>query len=50
MFFNSIHKRLQVTLKIEKNNQLDFVDVKLIKDDNKIIFNLYKKIRHLVDT
>jgi len=41
--FNSIHEHLQFTVEIEKDKQLNYLDVKLIRKNEKIIFDSYKK-------
>jgi len=41
--FNSFHDRLQFTLEISKNNRINFLDVTIILDDQRIIFDRYEK-------
>ncbi|CAD6208583.1 GSCOCG00010569001-RA-CDS [Cotesia congregata] len=42
--FNSINKKIQFTMEMEKNNQLPFLDVMIIrKDDNSILTSWYVK-------
>lgn len=41
--FNSIYEHLQFTVEIEKDYQLNYLDVKLIRKNEKIIFDSYKK-------
>jgi len=42
--FNSFHKRLQFTLEISNDDFLNFLDVKIIIDNYRIIFDCYKKL------
>jgi len=41
--FNSFHDRLQFTLEISINNRINFLDVTIILDDQKIVFDRYEK-------
>jgi len=41
--FNSFHVRLQFTLEISINNRINFLDVTIILDDQKISFDRYEK-------
>jgi len=41
--FNSFHERLQFTLEIGINNRINFLDVTIILDDQKILFDRYEK-------
>jgi len=41
--FNSFHSELQFTLETSVNNSINFLDIKIILDDHRIIFDLYKK-------
>jgi len=41
--FNSFHDRLQFTLEYSDNNQINFLDKKIILDDRTVIFDIYKK-------
>jgi len=41
--FNSFHKRIQFTLELNNNNVLNFLDVKIIIEDHRILFDCYKK-------
>jgi len=41
--FNSIHSRLKFTLEYSNNNEINFLDTKIIIDDRVITFHLYKK-------
>jgi len=41
--FNSFHNRLQFTLEIGINNRINFLDVTIILDDQKILFDRYEK-------
>ena len=41
--FNSYNDRIQFTVEIEKNNRISFLDLFLIKAENSIITNWYKK-------
>lgn len=41
--FNSFHPRLQFTSELEKDRSISFLDVLLIRDNNKIISNWYRK-------
>jgi len=41
--FNSFHKRLQFTLEIGINNKINILDITIILDDQKILFDRYKK-------
>jgi len=41
--FNSFHDRLQFTLEISINNRINFLDVTIILDDQKIAFDRYEK-------
>ena len=42
--FNSYHKKLQFTIELEEDDQINFLDIKIIKDqDNNIITNWYQK-------
>jgi len=41
--FNSFHARLNFTLETSDNNSINFLDTKIIIDDHRIIFDLYKK-------
>ena len=41
--FNSIHPRLQFTIEKSLNNRLNFLDVTLIVNEGRIIFDLYHK-------
>jgi len=43
MTFNSFHTRLKFTLENSDNNQINFLDIKIIIDNHIIIFDLYKK-------
>lgn len=41
--FNSYNQKLQFTVEKEQENSINFLDLKLIKDNNKIITNWYQK-------
>jgi len=41
--FNSFYERLQFTLEIGINNRINFLDVTIILDDQKILFDKYEK-------
>jgi len=41
--FNSFHDRLQFTLEISKNNCINFLDVTILLEDQRIIFDRYEK-------
>ncbi|XP_043469746.1 uncharacterized protein LOC122503318 [Leptopilina heterotoma] len=41
--FNSYNRKLQFTVEKEKENSINFLDLKLIRDNNKIITNWYQK-------
>jgi len=41
--FNSFHDRLQFTLEISVNKRINFLDVTIILDDQKIVFDRYEK-------
>jgi len=41
--FNSYHERIKFTIDYGDENSISFLDVKLMKQDEKIIFNTYKK-------
>jgi len=41
--FNSFHERLQFTLEISNNNCINFLDIKIFLEDQKIIFDRYEK-------
>jgi hypothetical protein len=41
--FNSLTPSLKFTLELEANKKLDFLDLTLIKTDNNISFNMYRK-------
>ena len=41
--FNSMHDRLQFTIEIENENRISFLDVTLIKWNDRIIFDQYRK-------
>jgi len=41
--FNSLHKRLQFTSESSNNNTINFLNVNIISENNKFIFNLYHK-------
>ena len=40
---NNYHPRLQFTYEVENNNTINFLDVQLIRKNNKIIYNWYRK-------
>lgn len=41
--FNSFHQKLQFTIEIEENNQINFLDLTLIKENNRIYTKWYTK-------
>ena len=41
--FNSYHPKLQFTHEVEQENTINFLDIQLIKDENKILHNWYRK-------
>ena len=41
--FNSYHSRLQFTHELETDNSINFLDVKLIRHNNKLSYNWYRK-------
>jgi len=41
--FNSYHPRLKFTLEHSQNNEINFLDIKVMNDDNVITFDIYKK-------
>ncbi|XP_044749771.1 uncharacterized protein LOC123310370 [Coccinella septempunctata] len=41
--FNSIHAKIQFTMELEENNSLPFLDLLLIREDNKVVTDLYMK-------
>jgi len=41
--FNSFHPRMQFTLEISDNNRINFLDVAIIVEDGKIMFDKYEK-------
>lgn len=41
--FNSIDIDVQFTIEVEKNNTLPYLDILIIKDDKKIVTNIYRK-------
>jgi len=41
--FNSLHKRLQFTVEIEKENKINFLNVLLIRDNTVIISYFFYK-------
>jgi hypothetical protein len=41
--FNSLHDRLKFTLEVSDNNSINFLDVSIIIDNNRITFDLYHK-------
>jgi len=41
--FNSFHNRLKFTLEIGCNNKINFLDVTVILEDDKILFDKYDK-------
>ena len=41
--FNSFHPRLQFTYEIENNNSTSFLDIQLIKNNGKLLYNWYRK-------
>jgi len=41
--FNSLHSRLQFTMEVEIDKKIPFLDLTFINDDDKLIFDLYKK-------
>jgi len=41
--FNSYHPRLKFTYEVENNNSLSFLDVLLVRSDNMLISNWYRK-------
>jgi len=41
--FNSFHERIQFILELNNNNVLNFLDVKIIIEDHRILFDGYKK-------
>lgn len=41
--FNSFHRKLQFTLEVEENSQINFLDITLIKHKNKILTKWYTK-------
>ena len=41
--FNSIHPNIQYSLEKEQNNKINFLDLKIEKCNNKIIFDIYRK-------
>jgi len=41
--FNDYHPRLKFTYELENNNSLNFLDVVIVKTNNKLISNWYRK-------
>jgi len=41
--FNNYHTKLKFTYEVENNNSLSFLDVLIVKNDNKLISNWYRK-------
>ncbi|EFN62466.1 hypothetical protein EAG_00055, partial [Camponotus floridanus] len=41
--FNSFNSRLQFTLEIENNKSLNFLDITIISDNNRLYFDWYHK-------
>jgi len=41
--FNSFHERIQFTLEISDSNRINFLDVTIIIDGRRIVFDCYKK-------
>ncbi len=41
--FNSYHSRLQFTYEVEENGSLPFLDVRVIRDSNNVIFDWFRK-------
>ena len=41
--FNTYHPRLQFTYEVENNKTINFLDVQLLRKNNKIIYNWYRK-------
>lgn len=42
-FFNNIHPNIQFTAEIEQSNQINFLDLSIIKIDNKHQFKIFRK-------
>ena len=42
--FNSYHERLKFTVDFGDENDINFLDVKLMRQERNIIFDIYKKI------
>lgn len=41
--FNSIHASLQFTIEVEQNGRIPFLDLLVIREDNQIVTDIYKK-------
>jgi len=41
--FNSFHNRIQFTLEIGINNRINFLDVTIILDNQRVLFDKYEK-------
>ena len=46
-YLNSLHPNIKFTLEIEKNNCINFLDLAIIKHNNKLHFNIYIVSRQL---
>lgn len=42
-FLNSIHRNIKFTLEVEDNNSINFLDLNIMKKDNRLKFNIYRK-------
>ena len=42
-YINSIHKNIKFTVEFEKDNSLNFLDLKIIKENNKLNYDIYRK-------
>jgi hypothetical protein len=40
---NSLNDKIQFTIEFENNNQLNFLDITIKKDNNKLAYNIYRK-------
>jgi hypothetical protein len=42
-YINSLHEKIKFTLEIEKENKINFLDLTITKNENKLFFNIYRK-------